>query len=100
MSDNGNTPRTATVTATLTISDINDNDPTFAGTPYSFSVAENSLSGLSVGTLVATDDDIGINANLVYSVQQFWVGDSTHFVLDAATGQLGEKMWCKSSLRF
>ena len=89
VADNGSpTARSASVTATLTISDVNDNDPVFAGTPYAFSVAENSVVGVLVGTVAATDADTGLNANLVYSVQNFWSGDSTHFVLDAATGEL------------
>lgn len=89
VADNGTpTARSASVTATLTVSDVNDNDPVFTGTPYAMSVAENSVVGVLVGTLVATDADTGLNANLVYSVQKYWSGDNTHFALDAATGQL------------
>ncbi|XP_076447241.1 protocadherin Fat 4-like [Babylonia areolata] len=89
VADNGSpTARSVTVTATLTVSDVNDNDPAFTGTPYAFSVAENSVVGVLVGTVAASDIDTGLNANLVYSIQNFWAGDSTHFVLDAATGEI------------
>jgi len=47
-SDNGF--QSATMTLSITISDINDNDPFFLNTPYFFSVNENANSQV-VGTV-------------------------------------------------
>lgn len=50
------------------MSDINDNSPEFTAESYNIQVSE----GLSVGTailnLLATDDDFGSNAEVVYSI--------------------------------
>ncbi|XP_067673635.1 cadherin-87A-like [Haliotis asinina] len=55
------------VTLTITISDVNDNVPQF--TPiYPFFVVENYNVGQSVGRILATDGDAGINGDIVYSM--------------------------------
>lgn len=38
--------------------------------------------------MAATDADVGINADLVYSIVLFFTGPSSHFTIDGATGQL------------
>ncbi len=58
--DQGVPSLTSTTVARVTITDVNDNAPQFIHTPYNFSVRENTHIGTSVGTITATDDDIGI----------------------------------------
>lgn len=89
VSDNSPTAaRSSSTTVTLTISDVNDNDPIFSGLPYSFSVAENSNTGVTIGRLTATDADEGQNANLLFSFVTFWTGGSSYFSLNAAYGRI------------
>ena len=49
-------------------------------------MAENSAVAVVAGTVAATDADVGINANLIYSVQYAVTGSASHWALDAATG--------------
>ena len=75
------------VTVTIDVQDINDNSPLFIGQPYQFSVSEASLGGEMIGTLVASDDDMGSNAN----VSDFTIigGDSERiFQLNSNSGVL------------
>ena len=86
--DNGSPARSATTSATVTIIDVNDNDPVYVGEPFNFVVAENSPSATLVDSLDATDADTSLNANLLFTIQVFWQGGSSDFSLDAATGNL------------
>ncbi|XP_046549761.1 cadherin-23-like [Haliotis rubra] len=55
------------VTLTITVLDVNDNVPKFSAI-YPFYVVENYNIGQSVGRIIATDGDIGINGDIVYSM--------------------------------
>ncbi|KAK7101767.1 hypothetical protein V1264_020097 [Littorina saxatilis] len=88
VNDNGNPKLTATITATIIITDINDNAPKWLSNSYSFAVSENVAAGQAVGTVAATDADIGVNAALTFSVVLFWTGERAHFNLDGATGAI------------
>lgn len=50
------------------IRDENDNAPIVSRTHYTLSVPENTLPGITVVTLEASDDDVGVNARLTYSL--------------------------------
>ena len=52
----------------ISILDINDNAPQFDTTLYNFSVAEHSSMGTLIGIISATDDDIGVNSLVTYSI--------------------------------
>ena len=52
----------------IQVVDINDNDPTFDNTTYSFSICENLEAGSPVGVVSATDSDSGTFGELVYSL--------------------------------
>ncbi|XP_053377420.1 cadherin-23-like [Mercenaria mercenaria] len=87
--DNGTPAQSATVTATVTISDINDNYPIFQPDPtttYSFSVSEEVPVGTYVDTVIATDLDTGVNGAVTYVIAYTLQGDSSKFTLDASTG--------------
>ncbi|XP_021006571.1 protocadherin beta-18-like [Mus caroli] len=63
------TPRLTTQhTITVHISDINDNAPAFSQTTYTMFVHENNSPALHIGTISATDSDLGSNAHITYSL--------------------------------
>ncbi|CAC5396085.1 FAT4 [Mytilus coruscus] len=65
--DNGTGDKTSTV-VTITVSDINDNDPFCQQHFISANVHENETSGTIVTKIQCDDKDIVENANLMYSI--------------------------------
>ncbi|XP_046358556.2 protocadherin Fat 4-like [Haliotis rufescens] len=86
VTDKGTPPLTASVTTTIVIDDVNDNNPIFNTSPYTFNIAENVPLGSSVGTILATDLDSLTNAALTYEIVVFWTGEASHFNLDLSSG--------------
>ncbi|XP_069725648.1 protocadherin beta-15-like [Phaenicophaeus curvirostris] len=66
--DAGTPPLTTTQTFTVDISDVNDNAPVFNQTSYTMYVRENNVPTVLVGTVYASDADIGPNAKVTYSL--------------------------------
>ncbi|XP_069725664.1 protocadherin beta-4-like [Phaenicophaeus curvirostris] len=66
--DAGSPPLTTTQTFTVDISDVNDNAPVFNQTSYTMYVRENNIPTMLVGTVHASDADIGPNAKVTYSL--------------------------------
>lgn len=60
--------KTGTTTVHLSLSDVNDNAPSFANNYYSAGVDENVTIGGEVFSVRATDPDLGTNGDLVYSI--------------------------------
>lgn len=84
--DNGSPAQTSSITATVTISDYNDNYPSFVSN-YTFSVDENATLATSVGTLNATDVDDGSNSELSYSIVGYWLtGTVNPFIINSSSG--------------
>ncbi|XP_016067406.1 PREDICTED: cadherin-19 [Miniopterus natalensis] len=52
----------------VTLSDVNDNKPTFKKSLYSMNVSESTPAGASIGIITAHDKDIGVNAEMDYSI--------------------------------
>ena len=52
------------------IGDENDNAPVLSSQHYTVSVPENTPAGSSVVSLEASDDDVGVNSRLFYSITQ------------------------------
>lgn len=50
--------------------DENDNAPVFRFDPYTVTVLESSLVNTTFLTVFATDMDVGINAELTYSIAE------------------------------
>ncbi|XP_066284596.1 protocadherin Fat 4-like [Branchiostoma lanceolatum] len=73
-----------TMQVTITVSDVNDNTPTFSSDQFTVFVTENLASGTLVTTMVADDIDAGTNAVVVYSI----VYGSSNFVIDSSTGDI------------
>ncbi len=67
--DQGEPQFTATTELVVNITDINDHSPMFGSKIYSVSVPESSPVGTSIFQFVASDLDIGRNANLSYSIE-------------------------------
>ena len=55
--DDGAVPRATDIEIVIPIGDLNDNTPSFLGTPYSTNVAEESLVGVTVFTIIKQDAD-------------------------------------------
>ncbi|XP_006866245.1 PREDICTED: protocadherin beta-13-like [Chrysochloris asiatica] len=63
------TPRLRTqLNVIILVSDVNDNAPTFFQTSYTLFVRENNSPALHIGTVSATDQDSGTNAQITYSL--------------------------------
>ncbi|XP_044255905.1 protein dachsous [Tribolium madens] len=85
--DNGTPSLSATAKILIKVSDANDNDPKFTKENYEFSIEENLRSGSPVGKLSATDEDIGINAVIRYSL----IPGNTSFQINPASGEITAK---------
>ena len=64
--DAGNPPLSSEKTFTIAVSDVNDNNPEFSRTHYTFYLNENNAPGASLFSVTATDRDDGENARLSY----------------------------------
>ncbi|CAH8505166.1 unnamed protein product [Schistosoma bovis] len=62
--------QTATMTITLHIIDANDNEPTFEEQFYKAEIKENSPIGTKIIKMHAVDKDIGVNAQIYYSLEE------------------------------
>ncbi|XP_071958459.1 neural-cadherin-like [Antedon mediterranea] len=60
--------KSATATATIIIDDVNDNPPVFNPTSYSETVPETLAKGSRVLDVLASDRDIGVNAELTFTI--------------------------------
>ncbi|XP_018318616.1 cadherin-99C [Agrilus planipennis] len=72
----------STATVNIKVTDVNDKNPEFVGDPYTFSVKE-GLNKTSVGFVLATDADEGINALVTYSIPA-----NLPFDIDSETGEI------------
>ncbi|XP_026315594.1 cadherin-related tumor suppressor isoform X2 [Hyposmocoma kahamanoa] len=66
--DHGKPPRSSQVPVVIHVLDENDNSPQFTNTTFIFKIKENEPPDTFVGKLVATDRDIGRNAELTFSL--------------------------------
>ncbi|XP_063989981.1 protein dachsous [Diachasmimorpha longicaudata] len=82
--DNGSPAATATSSVLVTVQDDNDNSPRFTKDFYSFELLENLPSGTLVGTVTASDPDLGKNSLLRYTVVQH----NSSFAIDPDTGEI------------
>ena len=79
--------RTRTVRVDITILDSNDHRPVFSQCYYRFTLSQGVAASQYVGTVVATDADIGFNGQITYQLSD----PSQYFQLDATTGQIMTK---------
>ena len=84
-SDNGKPPKSALAPVKVIIEDVNDHEPAFNQSVYSFTVSEGATLRKRVGEVYATDMDSGPRGRVVYSITGGNVGKA--FVIDGNTGQ-------------
>ncbi|KAK3585845.1 hypothetical protein CHS0354_038372 [Potamilus streckersoni] len=84
--DGGLPVRSSTITATVTVLDVNDNVPSFSSTSFSFSVFENVPIHSTVNKVLVTDSDLGTNGAFSISTVIFWSGNASNFVIDLLSG--------------
>ncbi|XP_035268163.1 cadherin-7 [Anguilla rostrata] len=75
----------ATTTVTISLSDVNDNGPTFQHNLFTFAVAESAPVGTTVGRIMADDPDVGINARMNYSFEEADGSDTFQIRTDPVT---------------
>ncbi|KAI4499170.1 hypothetical protein M0802_005753 [Mischocyttarus mexicanus] len=83
-SDQGSPSRSSVVPVVVHILDENDNAPEFTNSSFTFHLRENELPDTFVGKLLATDRDVGRNADLMFSLpisqQDFLVDPRNGFI--------------------
>ena len=77
--------RSTDATVTITITDINDNVPVFDPSSYSINVHENTSVNSTLVTVTATDDDIGVNGEISYTIAS---GNDENLFSISATGAI------------
>ncbi|XP_023690381.2 cadherin-related family member 2 [Paramormyrops kingsleyae] len=82
--------QSSTVFASINVIDVPDLDPQFINLPYVATVDENTPVGISVIEVLAIDPDMGVNANIVYTIQSTNVPDL--FEINEITGLISVKM--------
>ncbi|KAJ3611148.1 hypothetical protein NHX12_021164 [Muraenolepis orangiensis] len=75
----------ASATVTVTLTDVNDNGPTFQHHLYTFGVREDAAVGTTVGRVKAEDGDLGVNAWMNYTLQDLEESDTFTILLDPHT---------------
>ncbi|XP_036379478.1 protocadherin gamma-C5-like isoform X13 [Megalops cyprinoides] len=66
--DLGSPPLTSQKSISVSLSDVNDNAPSFSQPSYSVDIPENNAPGTPIVTVSASDPDVGQNARLSYSI--------------------------------
>ncbi|XP_065195549.1 protocadherin Fat 4-like isoform X1 [Sycon ciliatum] len=80
---------TATTTVTVTITDANDNQPSFGASSPSAKLPESTAVTSTVTTVSASDRDVGLNAQIRYSISSVLRPSSSttdDFAVNAVTG--------------
>ncbi|XP_037829183.1 cadherin-7 isoform X2 [Kryptolebias marmoratus] len=85
----------SSTTVTVSLTDVNDNGPTFQQLTYTFAVPENAAVGTTVGRIMAEDGDIGINARMTYSLKDDLEGSSTFIIKTDPVTQEGVVLLAK-----
>ncbi|XP_023559815.1 protocadherin beta-12-like [Octodon degus] len=86
--DGGSPPRSGTAQVHIEVVDTNDNAPEFEQPLYKVQITEDSPKGSLVVVVSATDVDIGINAEISYSLFQASEDISKAFKINPLTGEI------------
>ncbi|XP_065192145.1 uncharacterized protein LOC135823227 isoform X2 [Sycon ciliatum] len=78
--------RNGTTCLSITLGDVNDETPAFGQANYGGEICENLAAGQSIMTVTATDKDIGLNSELVYSLST--TGAGALFSVDPDSGTI------------
>ena len=83
--DGGNPPLSDTTEVEIILHDVNDNAPVFKRATYTASVSEDTVVGSSVLEVSASDADLGLNAQIRFSLSEQDIRDG-HFAIDQSNG--------------
>uniref|UniRef100_A0A803V826 Cadherin domain-containing protein n=1 Tax=Ficedula albicollis TaxID=59894 RepID=A0A803V826_FICAL len=86
--DGGSPPRSGTTEIKIVILDVNDNAPVFTKEVYIAQVLENMPEGSVILTVLATDQDAGVNGDISYQLSQTVEQSDSAFVIDPRTGEI------------
>ncbi|NWI00661.1 PCDB1 protein, partial [Tichodroma muraria] len=86
--DGGSPPRSGTIQVNIVILDVNDNAPIFTQEVYIGKVLENMPEGSVVLTVLAMDQDAGVNGEISYQLSQAVGQSDSAFVIDPITGEI------------
>uniref|UniRef100_A0A670Y727 Cadherin domain-containing protein n=1 Tax=Pseudonaja textilis TaxID=8673 RepID=A0A670Y727_PSETE len=86
--DGGVPQKTGTVQINIDILDINDNPPQFSQSEYKVKIKENLPMGTSVAKVEATDLDLGLNAQVIYSFHGTPERINNLFILNERSGEI------------
>uniref|UniRef100_A0A674HGK8 Cadherin domain-containing protein n=1 Tax=Taeniopygia guttata TaxID=59729 RepID=A0A674HGK8_TAEGU len=86
--DGGSPPRSGTTHVKIFILDVNDNAPIFTQEEYIAQVLENMPEGSVVLTVLATDQDAGVNGDITYQLSQAVGKSDSAFLIDPITGAI------------
>ncbi|KAA3677609.1 protocadherin delta 1 [Paragonimus westermani] len=92
--DGDSPPRNSSVNVVVSILDRNDNAPKFAKDLFEIELREDLLTNTTIFIFAATDIDSGVNAELVYHLEDLQGVAQRHFQLDARNATL----WLRSPL--
>nr|XP_046174912.1 protocadherin gamma-C5-like isoform X6 [Oncorhynchus gorbuscha] len=90
-SDSGTPSLTSRKTIHVRILDVNDNPPVFSQPSYTVYVRENNAAGSIMGSVSASDPDIGENAKISYSILDSKVQDvsvSSYIYINSNNGSI------------
>ncbi|XP_039934593.1 protocadherin beta-15-like isoform X2 [Hirundo rustica] len=86
--DGGSPPRSGTTEVKIVVLDANDNAPVFTQEEYIGQILENMPEGSVVLTVLATDQDAGVNGDISYQLSQGVGQSDSAFVIDPITGEI------------
>ncbi|XP_044541044.1 protocadherin gamma-B2-like [Gracilinanus agilis] len=89
--DGGQPALNGTAQIRINVVDANDNPPVFSQQVYRISVSENLPPGSSVLHVTATDQDEGVNGEIIFSFQNIEEDMKLLFDLDEKTGEITTK---------
>ncbi|KAL2097587.1 hypothetical protein ACEWY4_006794 [Coilia grayii] len=78
---------TGSTIVNITLTDVNDNPPQFIRGTYSFSTLESTKIGTPIGRIRAVDADIGVNAEMDYSI----IGGDGQDMFDITTDRVTQE---------
>ncbi|XP_063269637.1 protocadherin beta-15-like [Prinia subflava] len=86
--DGGSPPRSGTTQTHIIVLDVNDNAPAFTQKIYVGKVLENSPEGSAVVSVLAADQDIGVNGDITYEFSQAVSQTDNPFTIDSKSGEI------------
>ncbi|XP_075298262.1 protocadherin beta-15-like [Opisthocomus hoazin] len=86
--DGGSPPRSGTTQIHIIVLDVNDNVPIFTQKVYSGQVLENAAEGSVVLSVVAIDQDAGLNGDISYQFSQGAGHSHAAFAIDPSSGEI------------